>query len=96
MQLGTFGSSLLGNILADKEINRAREVLLRAGYGSLIKSKDFFMLPHPLINFETRKYYQKKARFNRVYSIDNLPDKTNEAYVISILILELLGLLCMH
>ena len=41
MQLGTFGSSLLGNTLADKEINRAREVLLRAGYGSLIKSKDF-------------------------------------------------------
>ena len=53
------------------------------------------MLSHPLINFETRKYYQKKARF-KVYSIDNLPDKTNGAYVISILILELLGLLCMH
>ena len=43
------------------------------------------MLPHPLTNFETRKYYQKKSKFNRVYSIDNLPDKTNGAYVISIL-----------
>ena len=32
--LGTLGTSLLGNILAGKGINRAREWSIRAGYGS--------------------------------------------------------------
>ena len=41
MLLGTLGASLLGNILADKGINRAGEGFLRAGYGSSIKNKDF-------------------------------------------------------
>ena len=39
--LGTLGASLLGNILASKGINRAREGFIRAGYGSSIKNKDF-------------------------------------------------------
>ena len=40
MLVGTLGASFLGNILADKVINRAEEVFLRAGYGSSIKSKN--------------------------------------------------------
>ena len=34
MLLGTLGASLLGNILAGKEINRAREGVIRAGHGN--------------------------------------------------------------
>ena len=30
--------------------------------------------PHPLRNFEIQEYYQNKARFNGVFSRDNLPD----------------------
>ena len=29
--------------------------------------------PHPLTSFEIYKYYEKEARFNGVYSRDNLP-----------------------
>ena len=31
------------------------------------------MLPHPLNNFETQKYYQNEPRFNDVYSRNNSP-----------------------
>ena len=41
MLLGTLDASLLGNILAGKRINRAEEGFIRAGYGSLIKIKEF-------------------------------------------------------
>ena len=34
MLLGTLGTSLLGNILAGKGINRAGEGVIRAGYGN--------------------------------------------------------------
>ena len=34
MLLGTFGASLLGNILAGKRINRAVEGIVRAAYGN--------------------------------------------------------------
>ena len=34
MLLGTLGASLLGNILDGKGINRAREGVIRAGYGN--------------------------------------------------------------
>ena len=34
MLLGTSGASLLGNILADRRINRTGEGVLRTGYGS--------------------------------------------------------------
>ena len=44
MLLGTLGASLLGNILAGKGMNRARERFIRAGYGSSIKNKDFSYL----------------------------------------------------
>ena len=31
------------------------------------------MLPHPLTNFEIKKYYQREPRFNGVFTRDNLP-----------------------
>ena len=34
MLLGTLGKNLLGNILSGKEINRAGEGVIRAGYGN--------------------------------------------------------------
>ena len=55
------------------------------------------MLPHPLTDFEVQKY-QNEARFNRVYSRDNLTKIKDRAYIINLdesLILELIGLLCM-
>ena len=42
------------------------------------------MAPYTLTNFQIQKYYQNKARFNGVYSIDNLPKIKDEAYVINL------------
>ena len=43
------------------------------------------MPPHPLTNFEIRKYYENKPRFNGVYSRNNLPKIIkNGAYVINL------------
>ena len=39
MLLGTLGASLLGNLLTEWGINRAGEVIVRAGYGN--KKVDF-------------------------------------------------------
>ena len=41
MLLGTLGASLLGKILARKGINRAGEVVARAGYGNKNNKMDF-------------------------------------------------------
>ena len=50
MLLGTLGASLLGNILAGKRMNRGGDGviakrqgsgLLKAGYGTSVKNKDF-------------------------------------------------------
>ena len=42
------------------------------------------MSPHPLTNFEMRRYYQNEPTFNGVYSRDNLPNKIKDgAYVIN-------------
>ena len=35
------------------------------------------MPPRSLTNFEIQKYYQNEPRFNGVFSIDNLPKKSN-------------------
>ena len=78
MLLDTLDTSLLGNILAGKGMNRTGEEFLRAGYGSSIKSKEFLILSHPLTNFEIQRYYQNEPRFNGVYSRDNLPDKIKD------------------
>ena len=37
MLLGTFGASVLGNMLAGKEVTRAGEGTVRVGYGSSLK-----------------------------------------------------------
>ena len=43
------------------------------------------MSPHPLTNFEIRKYYENEPRFNGVYSRNNLPKIIkNGAYVINL------------
>ena len=42
------------------------------------------MPPHPLTNFEIKKYYQNVSRFNGLYSRDNLPEIKDEAYVINL------------
>ena len=39
MLLGTLGAGLLGNLLTERGINRAGEVIVRAGYGN--KKVDF-------------------------------------------------------
>ena len=43
------------------------------------------MPPHPLTNFQMRRYYQNEPRFNGVYSRDNLVNKIKDgAYVIKL------------
>ena len=45
----------------------------------------FLIPPLPLTNFKTQRYYRNKARLDRVYSRDNLPDKIkDEAYEINL------------
>ena len=54
-----------------------------------MEKNGFLMPPHPLTNFEIRKYYQNdkqrssknEPRFNGVYSSDNLPKIKELAYV---------------
>ena len=43
------------------------------------------MLPHPLTNFEIKRYYQNEPRINGVFSRDNLLDKKKDgAYIINL------------
>ena len=43
------------------------------------------MSPHPLSNFELRRYYQNEPRYNGVCSRDNLPNKIKDGlYVINL------------
>ena len=43
------------------------------------------MPPHPLTNFDMRKYYKNEPRFNGVFSRNNLPKKIKDgAYVINL------------
>ena len=45
----------------------------------------FLIPPHPLKNFDIRKYYENEPRFNGVYSRNNLPKKVKDgAYVINL------------
>ena len=41
------------------------------------------MPPHPLTNFEIQKYYQNDAKFNGVYSRNNLSKVKDGAYTIN-------------
>ena len=49
------------------------------------------MTPHPLINFEIQKYYQKEPKFNNVYFKNNLPEMRDETYIINLEEYESLG-----
>ena len=40
------------------------------------------MVPHPLINIEIQKYYQREPKFNGVYSRKNLPKIKDGTYLI--------------
>ena len=42
------------------------------------------MPPHPLTNFEIRKCYQSKPKFNGVYSRNNLPKIKGGIYPINL------------
>ena len=42
------------------------------------------MSPYPSTNFQIQKYYQNEAKFNGVYSRNNLPKIKDEAYVINL------------
>ena len=88
MFLGTFGASLLENLLTRKGIIRASsgnkkgKAIVRAGTG---KKLGFLMPPHPLTNAEIQRYYQNEPRFNGVFSRNNLPLKIKDgAYVINL------------
>ena len=64
------GTLGVGNMLTGKGINRNGKKLIP---------------PHPLTNFEIRRYYHDERRFNGVYSRDNLPDRIKDgAYVRSL------------
>ena len=76
----------MGTLLTGKGSTRAGEGTVRAGYGyeSSIKKKSLIP-PHPLTNFEIKKYHENEPRFNFVYSRDNLPKTIkNGAYVINL------------
>ena len=50
-----------------------------------METKWILIPPHPLKNFEQKKYYQNELRFNGVYSRTNLPEKINDvAYKINL------------
>ena len=94
MLLGTFGASLLGDILlkglSGKGVIRAGEGTIRAGSKSSFltprQSRVLGDVPHPLTNFEIQAYYQNEPRFNGVFSRDNLPNNNikSGAYVINL------------
>ena len=44
----------------------------------------FFVLSHPLTNFEIQKYYQNEPKFNGVYSISELPKIKDGVYAINL------------
>ena len=104
--LGALGASLLGNMLPGQGRNRAGEGIIRVGYrskrSSIQKKKKKKKNPlYPLTSFEIQMYYRNEAKSNGVSSRDNLPKKnkgsgTCKKVLMSIQILELIGLLCMQ
>ena len=42
------------------------------------------MLPYPSTNFEIRKNYQNRPKFNDVYSRNNLPSIKDGTYIVNI------------
>ena len=80
MLVGTLGASFLGGkgAIAKRQgwgIYRAREGVIRAGYGNKrqnYEKKGFLMPPHHFTDFEIQKYCYNESRFNGAYSRDNL------------------------
>ena len=71
MLSGTFGDSLLGNLLAGKRIVRAcsgNKKRKRNCKSWCWKTIGFLMTPHPLTNFEIQRCYQNEPRFIGVFS----------------------------
>ena len=52
------------------------------------------MLPHSLTNFEIKKYYHKKPKFNGIYTRNGLFKTKYEAYVINLDEYESIGTRC--
>ena len=67
----TLGASLLGNMLACKELRRTGE-------------GRFIILLHPLANFEIQKHFQNEPKSNGVYSRNNLREIKGGTYVITL------------
>ena len=67
--LGTLAASLLGSALTGRRNNKSWP--------------KFLMLPHPLNNFETQKFYQIKPKFNADYSRNNLSKIKGGTYIIN-------------
>ena len=84
MLLGTLGASLLGNLLTGK-------CTIRAGKGAIRESDQFSMPPHPLTNFEIKKYYENESKLNGVYSKNNLHKERDRTYIINLDEYELTG-----
>ena len=42
------------------------------------------MSPHPLTNFEIKKYYENEPKFNGVYSRNNLSKIKDGSYIINL------------
>ena len=46
---------------------------------------EFLIQPHPLTNFEIKRYYKNEPRFNGVFSRNNLPKKIKDGtYIINL------------
>ena len=91
MLLGRLGSSLLGNILTGKGIDRIGKRVIRVSYGNkkgrkvTTKRQDdgFLMPPHPLTNFEIQKYYQNELKLNGVSSENKISKINDGTYIIN-------------
>ena len=44
----------------------------------------FLTPPNPITNFQIRKHYQNRTKFNGVYLINNLPETKDGVYVINL------------
>ena len=93
------GCKFIRNTFVRKGVIRARDSVIaktkarskRQGKGIVravcdsrsLKKNEFLMPPHPLTNFEIKKYYQNEPKLNRVNSRDNLPKIKIGEYVIN-------------
>ena len=76
MLLGTLGASLLGSMLAGKGVIRGGEGTARVGNRPKRSSfkKEFLIPPHPLINFEIKKFLNNKNIIANIFLDDFVLD----------------------